>query len=357
MKHGFLFLCFLLVASSAYTQVGGNSTFQFLTLAPSARITSMGGYLTAVKDADVTLGLHNPALLNEGMHQQLSFNHSFFPGSIQYGYAAYGHHSKKLEATFHGSVQYVNYGTIMATNEYEEELAEFSPAEYGITVGVGKQLYERLHVGANLKLATAQFERYNSTGLALDLGAFYQISERNLAFALTLQNLGAQINTYRLDNREKLPYEANLAMVKRLKHLPFQFSITYRFLNRWNLLYDDPNELEPTIFLGESQQSQGLSPFFDNLSRHFVLGGEFLLGKHENLRIRFGYNRLRGQELSVQNYRSLTGFSLGFGVKIYHFRLDYGRSIYHLGGAVNFFSISTKLSNFSHKKMLDLPES
>jgi hypothetical protein len=316
----------------------------------------MGGHLTALRDADVTLAHQNPALLNSGMHQQLSFNHSFFPGDVQYGYAAYGHHSKKLGWSFHSSVQYINYGTILATNEYEDVLAEFTPAEYGITLGAGRQLYERLSVGANLRLATAQFERFNSTALLGDLGALYHVDDRRLAIALTFRNIGGQLNTFRSGNYERLPYESSLALIKRLEHLPFQFSVTYRYLNRWNILYDDPNNVESTPFLGEFQGSQGLSPFWDNLSRHFVLAGEFLLGKQENFRLRFGYNHLRGRELRVSNYRSLTGFSMGFGVKIYHFRLDYGRSIYHLGGAVNFFSISTNLKEFGTKKILDLPE-
>ncbi|MEK7257168.1 MAG: hypothetical protein AAB316_20600, partial [Bacteroidota bacterium] len=87
--------------------------------------------------------------------------------------------------------------------------------------------------------------------------------------------------------------------------------------------------------------------WLDNLARHLIFNGEFLMGKKENFRLRFGYNPLRKKELSVRNLRSLAGFSMGIGLKINRFRVEFGRSFVHLGAGANHFSISTNLKEFT----------
>jgi hypothetical protein len=52
------------------------------------------------------------------------------------------------------------------------------------------------------------------------------------------------------------------------------------------------------------------------------------------------------RELSVDNFRSLAGFSFGAGIKINRFRIDYGRTNFHLAGGTNHLSISTNFSEF-----------
>jgi hypothetical protein len=135
-----------------------------------------------------------------------------------------------------------------------------------------------------------------------------------------------------------------LGISKKLRYLPFRFSIIYQHLNRWNILYDDPEEEQDIPFFGEETKSG--NQFLDNLARHFVINGEFLFGKTESFRVRLGYNHLQRKELSISNLRSLSGFSFGFGIKISRFRFDYGRSFTHLGAGNNHLSISTDLREF-----------
>jgi hypothetical protein len=158
-----------------------------------------------------------------------------------------------------------------------------------------------------------------------------------------LKNMGGQLQTYTGGDREPLPYEAQLGISKRLKHLPFRISAIYRYLNRWNIRYDDPNVEEETLFFGE-ENADTERPFIDNLSRHFVFSGEFLLGKKENFRLRLGYNHLLRKETEVRNLRSLSGFAMGFGFKVKWFRVDFGRSVQHPGEGNT--HISTNLNEF-----------
>ncbi len=339
-------LCFFSYLS-LQAQVGGDNVYEFINLPSSARISALGGNLITVSDDDVALAFNNPAALNPSMHQQLSFNYNFHLTGISNGYAAYGHHINKWETTLHGGIQYLNYGTFDATDERGNIIGSFKAAEYAITLGAGYRLYEKLSLGANVKVITSQFETYNSTGLVSDFAAMYNDTSGRFNATLLFKNVGTQLSTYRTDNKEPIPFDVQLGVSQRLKHLPLRFSLIAHNLQRWNIIYDDPDAEEATLFIGETQNTENeFGMWVDNLFRHVIFNGEFLFGARENFRLRFGYNHFRKRELSVRNLRSLAGFSFGVGLKIKKFRIEFGKEIYHLAGGTNHLSISTNLGEF-----------
>ncbi|MEO1517918.1 MAG: type IX secretion system protein PorQ [Bacteroidota bacterium] len=346
--HTLLLMCWLSPMLCTAQVIGGDNTYEFLNLPSSARITALGGHLISVQDDDVNLAYHNPAVLNASMHQQISFNHSFLAGGVHHGYVAYGHHQESWKTSLHASLQYVSYGTFDATDEFGTINGEFKASEYAFNIGGSYQLYDRVTLGTNVRLITSQLESFNSLGLAADFGLLYRDSSGRFSAGLVIRNAGGQLTTYTPEQeREPLPFDIQIGISQRLKHLPFRFSVTYHNLQRWNIRYDDPNTEETTFIIGDGDQ--GESDFqvnVDNFFRHFVFSGEFLFGKLENFRLRFAYNHLRNQELSVDNFRSLTGFSMGLGFKIKRFRIDYGRSFYHLAGGANHLAISTNIQQF-----------
>lgn len=338
-------LTFLLLAvgiqSSVHAQiVGGNSVFEFLNASPTARITALGGQLISVSDDDVGLALSNPAALNPNMHHQVAFNHQFMVADISSGYVGYGQHLSKSNLTLHGAIQYRSYGEFKETDEIGNVIGRFKANEYALNVGAGRQLYERVSVGANLKFITSQLENYTANGIAADFAAMFHDTTKLLSITLAFRNLGVQFQTYtENEGREKLPYESQIGLSKRLRHLPFRISVVYRYLNRWNIRYDDPNSEEDLTLFGEDS-ADNERPFIDNLARHFVVSGEFLLGKKENFRIRMGYNHLLRKETEIRNLRSLSGFAFGFGFKVKRFRIDFGRSVQHLGAGFTHLGLS-----------------
>ncbi len=349
MKQFLLIFLFLgLVLTTHAQRLGGQRVFEFLNLSPSARITALGGQLLAVRDSDLASAYRNPALLNQQMDKQLSFNYNFYAADIGSGYAAYAQHIDKLDMTFHGGIQFIDYGSFEQTDEFEQNLGEFKAAEYAINIGTSRQLYENLAVGANLKFITSQLESYNSTGLALDFGAYYRDTSSNFSAALVVRNAGLTLSSYREGNREKLPFEINFGIAQKLKYLPFRLTVNYRNLDQWNILYDDPNVVDEGPLLGdvESTERGWFAVNLDNFFRHLSFGGEFLFGKKENFRVRVGYNHQRRAELKVAEFRSLAGFSFGVGMKVSKFRIEYGRAIYHLAGGVHHLSISTSINEF-----------
>ena len=59
----------------AYAQIGGRSTFQFLDMPVSARATAQGGIYNHLYENDAGLARGNPAMLQSGMHKQMSLSY------------------------------------------------------------------------------------------------------------------------------------------------------------------------------------------------------------------------------------------------------------------------------------------
>lgn len=345
--HRIILYFLLIYSSNIFAQLGGQHTFSFLNLSPSARVTALGGNLITVMDDDVNLAYANPALLNPQMHQQIAFNHNFHLNSIQNGYAAYANHFNKINTTFHAGVQYVNYGELEARNEFNDLEGTFEAKEFAIALGAAHQVDERLMLGANAKLITSRLDVFNSTALSSDLAAMYFDTASRFTATIVFKNIGMQLTPYRDGNFESLPFEVQVGISKRLRHLPFRFSVIYHNLQRWNVTYDDPNQEDTDLFFGEApNEKSDFSIFADNLFRHFIFNGEFLFGAKENFRLRLGYNHFLRKEMTVENFGSLAGFSFGAGIKINRFRLDYGRMVYHIAGGVNHLSIATNFQEF-----------
>jgi len=349
----FLFLFFYLI-TSAVSQIGGNYVYQFLKLSPSARATALGGISITMRDYDASLAYSNPAALNAAMDQQIAFNHNFHLAGINNGYVVYARHIEKFQATFHGGIQYVSYGDFQGADEYGEKTNDFQANEYAISFGAGKLIYENLSLGMNTKFIVSHLESYNSLGIAFDLAGMYLSTDQNFGATLLLKNIGGELSPYYEENIEKIPFEIQFGLTKKFKHLPLQLSAIAHNLQRWNLLYDNPYSEEQTLFIG--QEETGKSAFeesVENFFRHMIFNAELGLGKNKVFVLRLGYNHFRKKELTVLNYRSLTGFSGGFGIKIRKFRLDYGFGKFHIAGGQNHLSISTSLNHFSKKSIIN----
>lgn len=342
-----IILILIVTPVSLQAQFGGQFVYKFVNLPTSARVAALGGNQIAVMDDDINLAYGNPALLNPQMHQQIAFNHSFLFDGIQHGFAAFGHYAEKIETTFYGGFQYINYGEFNLTDEFFQVLGTFQPREVAANIGAGRMVDERISLGANLRYMSSQFEAYNSSAIALDLGATYLDTANNFTASVVFRNIGTVLSSY-VDNGanpEELPFEIQAGISKRLRYLPFRFSIIYHNIQRWELLYDDPNIEESSIFIGDGTSGES-SIFLQNLFRHFIFNGELLIGKRENLRLRLGYNNFLRQDLVVEDFGGLAGFTFGLGIKVNRFRIEYGHMVYHIAGGVNHLSISTNLKEF-----------
>lgn len=333
------FLIALLFCSSSFTamaQIGGEHVYEFLNLSPSARITALGGLQIAAMDDDVSLAAQNPSLYNSEMNTHLSLNTVAYVAGINHGYLGFAKDMDSL-ATFGIGVQYISYGDFIGADPTGVVTGSFSASEYAFNIGGAKQ-FGKFSYGMNLKVVFSNLEMYSSTGLALDMGLTYFDEESMFSAGLVVKNMGTQLSTY-AGTKEDLPFDVQLGISQRLKHLPFRFGITAHHLHQWDIRYDDPNLQSNSIFDDGSDDDK--SYFADNLFRHLIFSGELFLGK--SLVVRAAYNHQRKQELGVDARGGGTGFSYGAGIHIKRFQFSYGRSIYHIAGGSHHFSISTQL--------------
>ena len=348
MKNIFTITLFSIISiATSFAQIGGKGINSFLHMPSSARTTGLGGIMIGVMDNDVALAFSNPALINDKMIGELSFSHKFHFADINSSHANYGFKLPWYNLKAHIGMQYLSYGDFTTADVYGVKQGEFSAKDVALVIGVAKEFDEKISLGINTHFINSNYESYSSYGMGFDIGAIYKVDGDNFTFSAVIRNLDFQLSSF--DKREYARPDLQLAITKRLAHLPFRFSITAHNLQQWSIRYDDPNQEKETDILGEPIAENKFKQNVDNFFRHFIFAGEFLFGKKENFKVRIAYNHLRRSELSVKDFRSLAGFSGGLGIKIKGFRLDYGFAYYHLAGTSKQITISTNLSRFFKK--------
>lgn len=341
-----LLLILLLGTGWIQAQVGGRHVHEFLNLTPAARIAGLGGVNISTRDYDANFGWQNPALLNDSMHQQVSISLVNYLADITYGYTSYAHSIKGV-ADFHAGVHYVNYGKFIEADEYGNQLGTFRASDIAIVVGAARQFY-LFRGGVNLKFINSSVSGFRShSALAMDIGGLYESDNGLFSAGMVFKNIGFNLGNYQLPDGSSapLPFESQIGITGRLRHLPLRFSFTATNLQNPRLIYKDPNPEPQYDLSGNLIEPKGQG--FDNLFRHFVFGGEFLLSKGFN--IRAGYNHLRRAELRSVNRGGLSGFSFGAGIRISKFRLDYSLVNFHAIGSTHNFSISSNIGSFKKK--------
>ncbi len=333
--------CFV-VSFQLLAQIGGEHVFEFINLPQNARSTGLGEYFIATSDGDLSAAYHNPAALTSDADKKIQISYDLFLADISRGNVAYGFSSDKLKSTLHAGLQFVNYGDFKATNVLGQVEGDFKVNEYALTIGGSYDLYERLRLGVNMRIINASYETYTSWGLGFDVAAFFHNDEKNTALTLVIRNAGLQLSAFN-DEKETLPFDIQAGFSKRLEHLPFRFSVVAHHLHQWDIIYDDPND-QPVDDIFGANQPRDNTGFVEDLFRHLVFSGEMYIGRNENVMLRLAYNHLRAQELKLDDFRTLAGFSFGLGVQLGKIRIDYGFGKFHTQAAASHFTLSTNLN-------------
>ena len=341
----FLGLC--LAFSGLQAQVeGGRYVYEFLELSPSARATALGGRLPSVRDKDLSLSFLNPAALNAENHNNVSLQQNAHISGITHGTVAYAYHIAPKKLSLMGSIEHVSYGQFEGYDEVGQATGSFSASELALGLGASYQASDKWSFGLQVKGVFSRYEAYSSRGWAANLGMIYQDTAKRFSMGFVLKNIGQQLKSYHPDQEKyALPFDMQLGLSQQLKYLPLRISVVAHHLDRWDIRYEDPALVQENSLLGtEEPQNNDFGEGVDNFFRHLNFNLEFLLGP--SLRLRLGYDHLRQREMSIENLRSLAGFSAGIGFKLYKFRFDYGLANYHLAGTVHHFGVSTRLQDF-----------
>lgn len=353
-KRTALAFIFLAGYTAAKAQVtGGQFAMEFLRMPQSPHVTALGGINVSSPDRDISLAMQNPALMRPGLHNELSLNYNAYYAGISVANLAYGYHMSKINTSFALGIQYLNYGSFMQTDNIGNEYGNIRASEYAVTLGASRSYGERWRYGMNLKLAHSSLFEYKASALLADVGVLYVDTGNLLTIGVTAKNMGVMIKKYDPSKgAAPLPFDLQLGLSKRFAHLPLRIFTTVHHLYEWDIRYNNPGDIETGSVFGtaDTTGSSSKSKFGDKLFRHFIFGGELILGKR--LTATVAYNHLRRGELAITDKKGLAGFSFGATLYLNKFQVHYARSYYHIAGAYNEFGL-----NFSLGKIIGIGKS
>lgn len=332
------FSLFLIILSQGISaQVGGESVFQFLNLTSSSRQVALGGEVLTLID-DVNQPIWNPAVINAELDKQLSLNYTSYLADINIGSVSYAHVISRRFGTIHGSIKYLDYGTLIEADEFGNETGTFRASDIAISAGYAFNLpWTNVYMGFNVKLINSTISNFTSNGIAADVGIMYYSPYKDYSFTIVARNMGAQIQSFD-GTTERLPFKVAVGASYKLKYVPLRWHVTFDNAQQWNVAV--PNPSNQTSDLEGNITPEKIS-FFTNAIRHFVVGAELFPDSAINLRA--GYNFRRAAELRLQNARTFSGISLGFGIKMNKLRFNYAFSRYHAATNTSTFSLQINL--------------
>lgn len=345
MKKKIYVLFLLLMTVNILFAQQKDGTYTFLITTNSARVAALGGVMLPIYDSDIQLVTFNPSLINSEINNSMSLSYVDYFNDINFGTVQYGHSFEKI-GSFVGTIQYHNYGDFFYSGETGiVETNQFYVSDYAINLGWGRKLNDRLSIGANLKFAGIQYEDNSSFAIAVDVAGTY-ITKSNWVISLAARNIGSELyNNYQSYNNS-LPFRMQIGTSKKLEHLPLTIVVVYDNLQKWDLSYYDPLDLEGNYdpMTGEYLEKKKVDKFAKNLFSHFVFASELNLGK--NLSIRLGYNYGYRQTMKSPTRKGVVGLSYGVGINVYKFNISYSRSEMHIHGSPNYITITTNLNSF-----------
>jgi hypothetical protein len=190
----FAMLAFL-VGASGQALADSNHAFPVFRTGVGARALGMGGAYVAVAN-DASAGYWNPAGLtgieNFNLTSMLSADMAY---DRQHNYVALGYN---FGTAGWGGLSWVDMGV----NDLEgyapdgTRLSDFNADDHGFLFSYANAMND-LMVGASVKVAYQKIGDFSKTGLGLDVGVKYALSE-NLNLGFTASDLGTKIGDYKL---------------------------------------------------------------------------------------------------------------------------------------------------------------
>ncbi len=311
-----IFLCSIYISFFGQNSVYETSSFKFLNIATSSRQNYLGKAAIATFEPQIDIALANPALIQFHTRGKILASSAYYFTSL-YGNVAYGLNNYKHDIPYVVGANFISYGEQIQTDVDGNVLGKFIPNEISTYIAASKT-YKNYNFGTTIKFAYGNYLLASSAGVAMDLSMLYRDEEREVYATLLLKNIGHQF-VGRNTQSATLPFDIQLALSKKLKHLPFRLTIMAQEIHNWTSINNSSDyylfPLDPFVTVKDND-------LLTILMSKFVFSGEFTLGKA----FRFGasYDVKKSIEGRFDAFRGLQGLALGFG--IYTRKYDFGYS-------------------------------
>lgn len=320
-----IIFCFFIVLPLIATAQSGDNAFSFLRLPYSARAAALGGSNISIIEDDITLAMHNPALLINVSDKTINLNYMSYMSDSKVAGAAF---SRTFNERSAGAItaRYVDYGDFEGYTEDNIHTGSFSAKDMEFAVSYSYLLSNYWSGGVSGKFIYSKYETLSSIALGVDLGINYYNPDKGLSASLVLKNLGGQVKAFE-EKSEKMPVDVQLGISKMLPHAPIRISLTLTNLHKWGK--DD--------FYNADGSKDSTS---DILMKHVVIGADAFIGK--NFYASLGYNFRMSKELSAGGSK-WDGLSAGAGLNINKVKFGASYSKLHVSSSSFLFNLSYTL--------------
>jgi hypothetical protein len=278
------------------------TAYNFLRLPVSAHVAALGGENISITDNDATLIFHNPALINGVSDRTINLNYMTYMEGTKTASAAFIRAAGD-RGTWGVTGQYMDYGSMKETTSDNQELGTFSARDIAIGGTFAYALTNTLSGAVTAKVISSKIAGYSSLAVGVDIGANYYDEAHDLSISAVARNLGGQVKAYD-DAFERIPFDLQVGVSKRLANAPLRFSATLSRLTDWE----------------------------ESFGRHLAMGVDILLS--ETIYIAAGYNFRRAHQMTISDAEGDSahgaGLSLGAGLQLERFKLNIGYGKYHV---------------------------
>ena len=314
MKKNVILAFFVLFSYEIRAQEG-ETVYNFLRLPVSAHAAALGGDNITIDDDDPTMVFHNPALVSNVTDRSLNLNYMTYMEGVKVASASFVK-ALRNRATWAVEAQYVDYGSMKQTTAENEVIGKVSAKDIAVGGTFTYALSNKIAGGVTAKFVSSSLAGFNSIGMAVDLGLNYLNPELGLSVSAVARNLGGQLKAYE-DDFEKLPFDLQLGVSKRLGESPLRFSVTMTRLHDWD----------------------------DKFVNHLVFGAEAFLA--DNIWIGGGLNPRRSDEMKISDGETESshgaGLSFGGGLQLERFKLQLAYGKYHVSASSLIINITYTL--------------
>jgi hypothetical protein len=296
------FIGLLVLSLAGNPALAGSGGFDILNTAVGGRPSAMAGAFIAVP-GDVYNLVYNPAGLARISSPIGTLTYVDHLLDFQSGFIGYVHPTPS--GVLGIGVQYLDFGQFDRLDNAGNNLGNFGANNLAVSISFARTYGSRVMYGVNGKLLRAEIDTYGSTAFALDAAVMIEMPQPDLYIGFGIFNLGTVQSAF-INTKEPLPLTFRVGFSKKLEHLPLLASF---------------------VLMKERDQTV-----------RFAAGGDFQLS--DNLFLRLGYNSIGSNQRVGTDRDRFAGVSLGLGLKVSRYSVDYSFSSFGEVGALNRVSLS-----------------
>lgn len=313
MKKTSVSLLLALSAVMAHAQ-DSQTGYNFLRLPVSAHAAALGGENITIIEDDASLTFHNPALLSSVSDKTLNLNFMTYMEGAVTASASFNRLVGE-RGTWAVMAQYMDYGSMKEVDENNVQTGEFSAKDIAVAGTFSYELTQRIVGAITARFVTSYIGDYNSIAMAVDLGLNYYDPDHEWSISAVAKNLGGELKSFE-DDYNKMPFNLQLGVTKRILNGPFRVSLTATDLTHWD--YD--------------------------AQYHLVVGLDIIIT--QQIYVAAGYNFRRADEMKIQSSEDddesshWAGLSFGAGLQLERFKLHFAYAKYHVSSNSLLFNVA-----------------